>query len=151
MSDATNDEKLIDNLTVELYSSICFAAGGKPPVEKLRRLFMPGARMINNDGDEPTVMPVNDFIAAYGENIESGRIKSFEEKEIAAITEIFGKIAHRFSTYESRFDLNSDEPIAVGINSIQFVKIGGAWQISCMVWNNQNDDMTIPNRYLPEE
>lgn len=143
-----NDLKLIDNLTSELYNAICFEIGSHPPVEKLKELFIPTANMIRNDGASPEVMTVDDFIKSYTNRISDGTIKSFYEGELKNITEIFGTIAHRFSAYETKFDLANPEPFSIGINSIQFIKIGDDWKISSIVWNNQNATNKIPDKYL---
>ena len=143
-----NDLKLIDDLTSELYSAIGFEVGGRPPVERLKEIFIPTANMIRNDGTSPEIMTVDDFIKSYTERISNGTIKSFYEIELNHITEIFGTIAHRFSTYETKFDLANTEPFSIGINSIQFIKIGENWKISGIVWNNQNNTNKIPDKYL---
>lgn len=144
-----NDLKQIEELTAELYKSICFAIGGNPPVENLRDILLPTANMIRNDGENPEIMTVEDFIFSYRERINDGTIKSFCEGELNEVTEIFGSIAHRFSTYETKFDLTLEKPFSIGINSIQYVKINGKWFISSIVWNNQTDYLKIPKRYLP--
>ena len=143
-----NDLKLIDDLTSELYNAICFKVGSHPPVEKLKELFIPTANMIRNDDASPEIMTVDDFIKSYTERISDGTIKSFYEGELNHITEIFGTVAHRFSTYETKFDLENSEPFSIGINSIQYIKIGENWKISSIVWNNQNDTNKIPEKYL---
>jgi len=143
-----NDLKQIDNLTSELYSAICFEVGGHPPVERLKEIFLPTANMIRNDADSPEIMTVDSFIKSYTERIADGTIKSFYEGELKNITEIFGTIAHRFSTYETKFDLTNPVPFSIGINSIQYIKIGQNWKISSIVWNNQNDTNVIPDKYL---
>ncbi len=142
------DFKLIDDLTSELYNAICFEVGDYPPVERLKEIFIPTANMIRNDAESPEIMTVDDFIKSYKDRIADGTIKSFYEGELNNITEIFGKIAHRFSTYETKFDLHDPKPFNIGINSIQFIKIGGGWKISGIVWNNQNDTLKIPEKYL---
>ena len=143
-----DDLNLIDDLTSELYNAICFEYGSYPPVEKLKEIFIPTANMIRNDGNSSEIMTVDDFLKSYSERINDGTIKSFYEGELNHITELFGKIAHRFSTYETKFDLDNPEPFSVGINSIQFVKIDGNWKISSIVWHNQNDKNIIPDKYL---
>ena len=142
------DRKQIDELTSELYRSICFEIGTQPPVENLINLFIPTANMIRNNGDIPETMTVNDFIVSYKDRINDGSIKSFYEGELNHITEIFGKIAHRFSTYETKFDLTNDKPFAIGINSIQYIKIDNEWKISSIVWNNQTKEFVISDKYL---
>ncbi len=142
-----NDLKLIDDLTAELYKSICFEVNNYPPVEKLKDLYIPTANMIRNDEASPEIMTVDDFIKSYTDRISDGTIKSFYEGELNHITEIFGTIAHRFSTYETKFDLTDPKPFSMGINSIQYIKIGNNWKISSIVWNNQNDTNKIPDKY----
>lgn len=143
-----DDLNLIDYITSELYNAICFEIGSQPPVEKLTEIFIPTANMVRNDSDSSEIMTVNDFIKSYKKRIADGTIKSFYEGELNHITENFGTIAHRFSTYETKYDLDNSEPFSVGINSIQFVKIDNKWKISSIVWNNQNDEFKIPDKYL---
>ena len=103
-------------------------------------------RIMNQQG---FVENADQIIESYKERIADGAIKSFYEGELNHITEIFGTIAHRFSTYETKFDLDNSEPFSIGINSIQFMKIKNNWKISSIVWNNQNDELRIPDKYLP--
>ena len=145
--DQQNDLRLIDNLTSELYNAICFEVDGYPPVERLKELFIPTANMIRNDADSPEMMTVDNFIKSYTERIADGTIKSFYEGELKHITEIFGTVAHRFSAYETKFDLENPEPFSIGINSIQYIKIGNNWKISSIVWNNQTETNKIPDKY----
>ncbi len=49
-----------------------------------------------------------------------------ERPPLERLRELLGRIAHRFSTYEARFDLDEPKPFSVGINSIQFIRVGGA-------------------------
>jgi len=148
--DTKNDLKLINNLTSELYNAICFEVGGHPLVERLKEIFIPTANMIRNNDVSPEIMTVDSFIQSYTERIADGTIQSFYEGELNHITEIFGTIAHRFSTYETKFDLSDPKPFSIGINSIQFVKIGENWKISGIVWNNQTDMNKIPKKYLSD-
>ena len=150
MTESPDDLNLIQLLVDRLYRAISFDPGNRPPIENLRKLFIPEARLINNNADQPSLLTIDQFISAFREQIESGAITSFLENEISHITELFGKVAHRFSTYESRFDPKSVEPFSVGINSIQMLKIGGKWKVSGMVWNDQAPDREIPERYLKQ-
>jgi hypothetical protein len=52
------------------------------------------------------------------------------------------------SEYEARFDLDQEQPFSTGINSIQFIKIGDARRVTCMVWNDQTNDHPISREYL---
>jgi hypothetical protein len=148
--EAEGDMTAIDETTQALYESISFREGDQPRVDRLRDLFIPEGKLINNNGDDPVVMSVDDFIQAYQDQITQGQVRSFLERELCHRTEVFGKVAHRFSTYETRFDLDADEPFSVGINTIQLVQVGGAWRVSSIAWNDQTGDRKIPDRYLED-
>ena len=148
MSNYEKEMQAINQLIADLYSSICFEKGERPPLEILRRVFISDGKMINNDGDAPLIRTAEEYIARFNEMLASGQFESFHELEMSHKTDLFGKIAHRFSTYETRLSLDDPEPYSIGINSIQLIKIGQSWFISCMVWNNQTDDRKIPEQYL---
>jgi hypothetical protein len=148
MVDYKQELKAIDDLTTRLYNSICFKPGERPPLHTLPSMFIPEGFMVNNDNSLPVIMTVGTFTEFYKEQIAEGSFQSFYETEINSKTDIFGKIAQRFSTYKAGFDINGQEPIAVGINSIQFIKIESVWKVTCMTWTNQTDEMPIPGEYL---
>ncbi len=141
------DEKQIDELTEALYSSISFDEGESPDLEMLKSLFIREGMLINNNGD-PLIMSINQFVDAVEEQHSRGELKSFYEGEIASRTEIFGKISHRFSTYGAKFDPGASEPFSIGINSIQFIEVGGSWRVASIIWNDQAEGRKIPEMYL---
>ena len=83
-----------------------------------------------------------------GSRYPTGRCHSFAEEEISGRTELFGSIAHRFSTYQARVQAGDSEAVILGINSIQFIKTGGAWRVVSIIWNDQKEDLPIPEKYL---
>lgn len=150
----TPDHEAIQRTLDALYQSICFAKGENPTFASLRALFLPQALLINNnDSAAPVVMSVEAFIEAVQTALTSGGLEEFHEREIARTIEIFGNIAHVFSTYEARFDWASQEPFSIGINTIQLVKIvvndAEEWRVSSMAWNDQTPERPIPAQYLP--
>ncbi len=131
-----------------LYASISFAKGTTPRLDLLRSLFLSQGLLINNNTPEtPVVMGVEDFCGVVEAALASGNLTEFHEKEIARTTEVFGNIAHVFSTYEARFDAASTEPFSVGINTIQLIRTQGAWKVSSMAWNDQTAQILIPAKY----
>jgi hypothetical protein len=132
-----------------LYASISFTSGTKPRLDVLRALFLPQGLLINNNTPAtPVVMSVEEFCGVVETAMASGNLTEFHEKEVARIIEVFGNIAHVFSTYEARFDEASVEPFSVGINTIQFIRTGGKWLVSAMAWNDQTAEERIPAGYL---
>lgn len=132
-----------------LYASISFTSGANPQLNLLRTLFLPQGLLINNNTPAtPVVMSVEEFCGVVEAAIASGNLTEFHEHEIARIIEVFGNIAHVFSTYEARFDAASAEPFSVGINTIQLIRTDGKWLVSSMAWNDQTAEERIPMRYI---
>lgn len=138
----------IDELTQALYKSISFKKGGRPDLQRLRTLFYKGGRLANCNGDLPQEFSVQQFIDVVEGQIETGNLAFFQEKEVAHKTELFGKIAHRFSTYEAYNDESDSEPVSTGINSIQFIQVEDRWYVYSMVWNDQAQGRMIPAKYF---
>ena len=86
-------------LMAEFFRAVSFQPGEAPPYHLLCDLFLPGGTLIRNSGDEPEISSVAEFIAPRQKMVDSGELTEFCEAESDEITEIFGNIAHRFSTY----------------------------------------------------
>src|SRR6266540_3364599 len=117
----------LDRLTASFFRAVSFEQGEQPPYGELYNLFI-----------EPREKLVN-----------SGELTSFKEIELAEITEIFGNVAHRFSTYEKSGTMNGTPFSARGIISTQFIVTPGGWKISAMAWDDERPGLTIPDRYAP--
>ncbi|GAB3202905.1 hypothetical protein ABID22_001132 [Pontibacter aydingkolensis] len=128
----------LDILTQELYSCVCFKKGENPELEKFYTLFHSTGKLINNSGSEPKEFTVEQFIQEVKQKIADGKIEAFQEKEVANKTDVFSKVAQRFSTYEARIDENSSHPVIVGVNCIQFIQANGKWLITSMVWDDES-------------
>jgi hypothetical protein len=147
------DVASIDAIIAAAYEAISGPAGQKRDWERERSLFIPGARLIptatvpgKNDVDlAPLVLDVDGYIG----RVEPLFAKSgFYEKEIARRTEHFGRIAHVWSTYESRHDPADPEPFMRGINSIQLFNDGARWWIVSVYWQHESVEQPIPPKYL---
>ena len=123
--------------------AVSFAPGGRPEYDSIRELFRPGGQLIRAIGDTVEVMTVDEFITPRQAQFESGALTEFEEVELAAISEEFGNVAHRFSTYRKRGVLNGEAFEALGAITTQFV--GG--QISVMAWDDERPGLTLGERY----
>ncbi len=141
MKNPETDLLAIDQTVAALYEVISIKRGGEPDWERFRALFYPRARLISNTGEEPVIWTVEEFSHYYKERISGGTVSEFYEGEISGKTDIFGNIAHRFSTYQAI-------PPKRGINSIQLLKAGGRWRITSIIWNDETDRFPIPEKYL---
>src|SRR3954465_1062472 len=104
----------MDAIIKALYDVISGPAGQPRKWDRMRSLFVPGARLIPSGGAAPRVLTVDEYIAQAGPNLERN---GFFEREISNKVETFGHITHTFSTYESRRTAEDAKPFARGINS----------------------------------
>jgi hypothetical protein len=92
---------------------------------------------------EQFVQRVNEAVRKAGSDD-----RGFYEQEVANRTEMFGSIAHVWSTYESRHGPLDAEPFSRGINSFQLVRHSGRWWVVTIFWDVESDGHPIPERYL---
>lgn len=155
MSNSVNpaDGESIDAIIAATYDVISGPAGEKRDWNRERSLFVPGARLIptatvpgKTDVDlAPLVLDVEGYIARVEPLFEK---EGFYEKEIARRVEQFGRIAHVWSTYESRHDPSEPEPFMRGINSIQLFNDGKRWWILSIYWQHESKQHPLPQEYL---
>ncbi len=152
-SAAAADVVSIGGIISAAYDVISGPAGKKRDWDRMRSLFISGARLIPTameagkiDVDlAPQILDVEGFIARAEAAFENS---GFYEKEIARRVEQFGQIAHVWSTYESRRNADDPEPFVRGINSIQLFNDGERWWILSIYWQQENAVHPIPKKYL---
>jgi hypothetical protein len=150
---AAADVSSLDAIVAAVYDVISGPAGKARNWDRMRSLFIPGARLIpavprQGGGADARVLTVEDYIARSGPRLEKD---GFFESEIARRVERYGNIAHVFSTYESRRSREDAKPFARGINSIQLLKDGDRWWIVTIYWDSERPDNPIPADYLPKK
>jgi hypothetical protein len=146
------DVESIDAIIAATYDVISGPAGKKRDWNRERSLFYPGALIIptakvpgRNDVDlEPQMLDVEAYIA----RVEPLLQKGFYETEVARRTEQFGRIAHVWSTYESRHEASDSEPFMRGINSFQLFNDGSRWWILSIYWQHESAKHPIPGKYI---
>jgi hypothetical protein len=150
------DVESIDAIVAAAYDGISGPAEMTRDWDRERSLYLPGARLIplaaeagvagGEDVDvAPQILDVEGFIARVEPFFQEN---GFYEKEIARRTEQFGKIAHVWSTYESRHKEDDPEPFMRGINSIQLFNDGARWWIVSIYWQQESAQNPIPEKYL---
>jgi hypothetical protein len=144
------DVASMDAIIKALYDTISGPAGQQRDWNRLRSLFISGARLIPT-GTRPTgeagvrVLDVEAYIESSGPYLLKN---GFFEREIARRTETFGNIAHVFSTYDSRHKADDAKPFSRGINSIQLLFDGTRWWVVTIFWDAERPDNPIPKKYL---
>ena len=146
-----NDVSSIDAIMKAVYEVISGDAGKPRDWDRFRSLFHPDARLIPSGKNQQTglvsarVLTPEDYI----KRVEPVFAKDgFFEREKARRIEIFGNIAHAFSTYESFHSLSDKKPFVRGINSFQLLNDGTRWWIITIYWQGETAENPIPKEYL---
>lgn len=144
------DVATLDAIMHAVYDVISGPAGQKRDWNRMRSLFIPGARLIPTS-ERPTgevgsrVLTVEDYITRGGPFLETN---GFFERESARRVEQYGNIAHVFSTYESRHKAEDAKPFARGINSFQLMNDGKRWWVVTIFWQEETPKNPLPKQYL---
>lgn len=141
----------IDHTIKSLYAVISGEKEEARNWKQFNYLFYPNAKLIPTGRDQfgeykAHYMSPQDYIKTSGKwLLEHG----FIENEIHRKTEVFGNIAHVFSTYESFHSKTDEAPFMRGINSIQLFNDGERWWITNITWSQETQLQPIPKEYLP--
>jgi hypothetical protein len=132
------------------YDVISGPKGNARDWNRLRSLFVPGARLIptvpNEKGGGYTthMYTVEEFIPVAQDAFDKD---GFYEKGIASRMERYGTIAQVFSTYESRHSAG-EAPFQRGINSFQLFFDGTRYWLVTIFWMAETADTPIPAEFL---
>jgi hypothetical protein len=138
-----------EHLLAALYDVISGPAG-KRDWDRFRSLFYAGARLMPSGKDPKGVIGVRvltpeDYVARGQAYFNK---EGFFERSVANRMEIWDRIAHVWSTYESRHAKSDAKPFARGINSIQLFNDGTRWWVLSVYWEAEDATHTIPEPYL---
>lgn len=138
-----------DHAEVSRVATIFFAAFTSGPecdaqLEALREVFLPQALIVKTCGHQPTMYDVDTFIAPRRALLTSGTLTQFREWEVSERTELFGSIAHRFSSYAKCGIQNGSAFSVRGMKTLQFVRSTAGWRISAVAWDDERDGLTVP-------
>ncbi|MEO0511974.1 MAG: hypothetical protein AAF108_03650 [Planctomycetota bacterium] len=153
---STADADAIDAAIKDLYAVISGPAGEARDWDRFHKQFAPEGRMsyTRPNGDGTFVLVVltpDDYVTKIGPRLEEA---GFVETETHRVLEVFGSVAHAFSTYHGVTEAQDGFEIR-GINSIQLVKVGPAagdepqWKVLSITWHQKQDGEDIPAKYSP--
>jgi hypothetical protein len=131
-----------------VYDVISGPKGQQRDWDRMRSLFVPGARLISaHTGEDGVVsahvMSVEDYIR-LGEPLL--KKDGFFEREAHRTEDRFGNIVQVFSTYESRHEADA-KPFQRGINSFQLLFDGKRWWVVTIYWQGESPTRPIPKQY----
>ena len=146
---AREDVDTLDHIVVALYGVISGPSGEKRNWDRMRSLFIPNATMgavVEAKDGKPRQLEfsLERYIETSGPYLEK---IGFFEGEISRKTEMFGHIAHIFTTYESRHQPR-EKPFERGINSLQLFNDGERWWIRTILWEGESATLKLPKKYL---
>lgn len=142
------DVDTLDHILAAVYDCISGPPGARD-WDRFRSLFYPGARLIPTRRDEAgkvsaRMLSVDEYIQRSQTFLEK---EGFFEAPVANRTEQWDRIAHIWSTYESRH-AKGEKPFARGINSFQFFYDGARWWVITIYWQGEDSAHPVPERYL---
>lgn len=148
-----SDIDAIDQAITGVYDVISGPAGEPRDWDRFRDMFAEGGELAvsapTQQGRTIIAMSPDDYIERFGDSLVQN---GFRESETHRVLEVFGSIAHAFSTYRGTLETN-DEFLVQGINSIQLVRVGRAdearWKVHSILWHQMGRDETIPEKYRP--
>jgi hypothetical protein len=133
-TDATHIDAVVDTFFAAFTSGPALDAR----MDALRDVFLPEAIVVRTCGQQ-AVYDVEGFIAPRRELLSSGRISDFREWEVEGATEIWGDIAHRWSSYAKEWVEAGVARTGHGQKSLQLVRTDAGWRISAVTWDDAPD------------
>jgi hypothetical protein len=133
------DEESIGAVVNEMYAMISGPAGPRD-WSRQDNCFLPEALQVRTWIDEAgRPQKLSMTLDDYSRNTQPFfDTNAFYEVETDRRIDLFGNIAHVWSTYEARSSPDDQEPERRGINSIQLFRHSElGWRIIHMIWDNE--------------
>lgn len=131
-----DDVAAIEALVAEFFAAFTTSPELDQRMDRLREMFLPGARIVSTAGPSTTAYSVEEFIEPRRAILSDGTLRDFSEWPTSGQVEIFGDVAHWFGHYAKK-GFQQDEPVdGHGGKSIQFVRADGTWLIAAAAWDD---------------
>lgn len=146
----------IDEVLDTLYDCISGPPGGQD-WDRDREIYHPRCVLVRTriENGKPFALPFSfdEFVEATKPILAD---VSFYEIEIGRKVEIFGQIAHVYSSYEAKETPDHPEIQFRGVNMIHLWNDGmgddgkpnGRWWIMGIIWDNERKGLDLPNEWL---
>ena len=141
---AASDEAAIGAALDAVYGVISGPAGQARDWARMRTLFTPEARLTAIGPNGARGGTVEDYIAKSGPMLTTS---GFTERELVRRVEIYGDLAHAWSSYEGTG--NGGKLKVRGINSFQLVRQNGRWLVQSILWQAESPARPLPADMLP--
>ncbi len=138
----------IDEVMETLYECISGPPGGQD-WERDREIYHPRALItrtrIENGKHVAYTFDYDEFVEATIPLLEG---RSFYKIEIGRKTDIFGQIAHVYSTYEARETPDHPDLQFRGVNMVHLWNDDTRWWIMSIIWDNEREGLALPKEWL---
>ncbi len=140
---APADVAAINAALDQVYGVISGPVGQPRDFARMKTLFTPDARLTAIGARGLSGGTLDDYIASSGPFLVSG---GFTERALINRIEVFGDLAHAWSSYEGRFANADGTPGRVrGINSFQLVRQkDGRWLVQSIFWQAEGPGRPLP-------
>ena len=136
-------EAEIDTALEAVYAVISGPVGQERDFAAMRALFTPDARLTAITPKGLSGGTVDDYIAKSGPFlVQTG----FTERQLDRRLEVYGNLAHAWSSYEGVFTHPDGTSGSVrGVNSFQLVRqADGRWLVQSIFWQAETPDNPLP-------
>lgn len=143
------DVSSIDAIIKATYDVISGGVGEKRDWNRFHSLFYKDARLMPSGKNRQGVTGMQPFTPKEYETRSGSFLVSngFRENEVSRRLEVYGNIAHVFSTYEG-YKQAEKKPFVRGINSFQLLNDGKRWWVVSIFWLAETPDNPLPQKYL---
>lgn len=150
-ADDADDTGSIDAVLRALYEGLSFPPDGGPDWERVRRLFLPTARLFPPRADanaRAVGVDLDTWISESTQSLRSGRSPlsegGFQEDEVSRRTHRYANIAQVFSVYQAKHYRGEDPLLHRGVNAVQLVRSHGRWWITSILWAVEREESPLP-------
>lgn len=133
----------LDRIAHAFFGAVSFEQGDKPNYRKIHELFVEQGLLIKNSGQVPEISTLVAFIEPRQASVNAGDLTRFHEAELSETTQVFGNVAHRFSTYAKSGTLKGVSFEAKGMITTQFIHTPQGWRISSMAWDDERPGLVV--------
>lgn len=131
----TDDERAIADLVGTFFAAFTQGPDLHARLDRLADLFLPEALIVRTCG-AVTTYDVAGFISPRRELLTSSRLADFREWEVAGTTQVYGDVAHHWSTYAKAWTEGGVPMTGAGGKAMQLVRTDAGWKISAVAWDD---------------
>jgi hypothetical protein len=151
--DYSSNVSSIDSIVTSIYEVVSGEEGENRDWDLHRTIFHPEAQIVTNylnDHGEYQIdfYDFEDYVNNYSDYFKNNN--NFEV-DVNRKIEIFGNLAHVFSTFESYKNAEDSTPYRLGTASIQLYNDGDRRYVLNMYYKTESENDKVPNKYIPSQ